>query len=69
MQLQNKIMTKWALVLRFQLLFSKTIDLTFFAHLNAIMSIWLIFWNVITTINNSQPTKKSTHFLNWSKTL
>lgn len=59
MQLQNKIMTKWALVLRFELLFSKTIDLTFFAHLNAIMSIWLIFWNVITTINNSQPTKKA----------
>lgn len=52
-------MTKWALVLRFELLFSKTIDLTFFAHLNPIMSIWLIFWNVITTINNSQPTKKA----------
>lgn len=59
MQLQNKIMTKWALVLRFELLFSKTIDVTFFAHLNPIMSIWLIFWNVITTINNSQPTKKA----------
>lgn len=55
MQLQNKIMNKWALVLRF----SKTIDVTFFAHLNPIMSIWLIFWNVITTINNSQPTKKA----------
>lgn len=59
MQLQNKIMNKWALVLRFELLFSKTIDMTFFAHLNSIMSIWLIFWNVITTINNSQPTKKA----------
>lgn len=59
MQLQNKIMNKWALVLRFELLFSKTIDVTFFAHLNSIMSIWLIFWNVITTINNSQPTKKA----------
>lgn len=59
MQLQNKIMTKWALALRFELLFSKTIDLTFFAHLNPIMSIWSIFWNVITTINNSQPTKKA----------
>lgn len=59
MQLQNKIMTKWALVLRFELLFSKTIDLTFFAHLNPIMSIRLIFWNVITTINNSQPSKKA----------
>lgn len=59
MQLQNKIMNKWALVLRFELLFSKTIDMTFFAHFNPIMSIWLIFWNVITTINNSQPTKKA----------